>query len=207
VPFWPLDAPALSYELPEFAIRMPFLPTDFTQVNQQINAALVSRALRLLDPQPADRIGDFLCGLGNFTLPIARLAREVVGVEGSSPLLARARENAALNGLASKTAFHAANLFEATPESVAALGRFDKALIDPPREGAMELCKSLGALGAAAPSRIVYVSCAPATLARDAGLLVHEFGYTLQAAGVINMFPHTSHVESIAMFERAAPPQ
>ncbi len=206
VPFWPLDAPALSYELPEFGIRMPFLPTDFTQVNQQINAALVSRALRLLDPQPDERIGDFFCGLGNFTLPIARTACEVMGVEGSSPLLARARENAALNGLASRTAFHAANLFEVTPESLAALGRFDKVLIDPPREGAMELCKALGALGAAAPSRIVYVSWSRATLARDAGLLVQEFGYVVQAAGLVIMFPHTSHVESIAMFERAASP-
>jgi 23S rRNA (uracil1939-C5)-methyltransferase len=202
VPFWPLDAPVLSYELPEFGVKMPFRPTDFTQVNHQMNATLVSRALRLLDPQPDERIGDFFCGLGNFTLPIARSAREVVGVEGSAPLVARARENAAHNSLAGKTAFHAANLFEATTETVAALGRFDKVLIDPPREGAMELVKALCGLGDAAPRRIVYVSCSPSTLARDAGLLVNEHGYVLKSAGVVNMFPHTSHVESIALFER-----
>jgi len=202
VPFWPLQAPALTYELPEFDVSMPFNPTDFTQVNHQINATLVSRALRLLDPQPDERIGDFFCGLGNFTLPIARRAREVVGVEGSAPLVARSRENAAHNGLAHKTTFHAANLFEATTETVAALGRFDKVLIDPPRDGAMELLKAFGSLGQDAPRRIVYVSCSPSTLARDAGLLVNDQGYALKAAGVVNMFPHTSHVESIALFER-----
>ena len=201
-PFWPLDAPALSYELPEFNVSMPFKPTDFTQVNHQINTTLVSRALRLLDPRPDERIGDFFCGLGNFTLPIARLAREVVGVEGSASLVARSLENAVHNGLAHKTSFHAANLFEATPDTVAALGRFDKVLIDPPREGATELIKSLGNLRGEGPRRIVYVSCSPSTLARDAGMLVHEYGYALKAAGVVNMFPHTSHVESIAWFER-----
>jgi len=193
-PFWPLDAPVLSYELPAFGVTMPFNPTDFTQVNHQINEVLVGRALRLLDPQPHERIGDFFCGLGNFTLPIARSAREVVGVEGSEPLLVRARANAALNGLAGRTSFHAANLFEATPETIARLGTFDKVLIDPPRDGALDLIKSLGSQGDAAPSRMVYVSCSPSTLARDAGLLVGELGYTLKAAGVVNMFPHTSHV-------------
>ena len=202
-PFWPLDAPVLSYELPAFGVTMPFNPTDFTQVNHQINEVLVGRALRLLDPQPHERIGDFFCGLGNFTLPIARSAREVVGVEGSEPLLEKARANAALNGLAGRTSFHAANLFEATPETIARLGHFDKVLIDPPRDGALDLIKSLGAQGDAAPSRMVYVSCSPSTLARDAGLLVGELGYALKAAGVVNMFPHTSHVESIALFERA----
>jgi len=201
-PFWPLDAPVLSYELPAFGVTMPFNPTDFTQVNHQINEVLVGRALRLLDPKPHERIGDFFCGLGNFTLPIARSAREVVGVEGSEPLLVRARANAALNGLAGRTSFHAANLFEATPETIARLGAFDKVLIDPPRDGALDLIKSLGAQGDAAPSRMVYVSCSPSTLARDAGLLVGELGYALKAAGVVNMFPHTSHVESIALFER-----
>jgi len=201
-PFHPLDAPQLAYELPEFGVIMPFKPTDFTQVNHQINATLVSRALRLLDPKPDERIGDFFCGLGNFTLPIARAAREVLGVEGSATLVERARENAAHNGLAANTSFQAANLFEATPQSIAALGAFDKVLIDPPREGAMELVKALGGLGEQAPSRMVYVSCSPSTLARDAGLLVHEHGYRLKSAGVVNMFPHTSHVESIAVFER-----
>jgi 23S rRNA (uracil1939-C5)-methyltransferase len=205
-PFWPLDAPALSYELPGYGVTMPFKPTDFTQVNHQINATLVDRALRMLDPRPHERIGDFFCGLGNFTLPIARHAREVVGVEGSESLVARARANAAVNGLSGATTFHAANLFEVTSESVATWGRFDKVLIDPPREGAAELVKAIGAIGrddpARAPSRIVYVSCNPATLARDAGILVGEFGHVLKAAGVVNMFPHTSHVESIALFER-----
>ena len=205
VPFWPLDAPALDYELPEFNVTMPFMPTDFTQVNHQINEVLVSRALRLLEVQADERIGDFFCGLGNFTLPLARTAREVVGVEGSAPLVARARANAAHNGLSGNTVFHSANLFEATPESIGALGQFDRILIDPPREGAMELVKAIGALGAAdaarKPKRIVYVSCNPASLARDAGALVHEFGYVLKAAGVVNMFPHTSHVESMAVFE------
>jgi len=202
VPFHPLDAPQLAYELPEFGITMPFKPTDFTQVNHQINATLVSRALRLLDVQPGERIGDFFCGLGNFTLPIARSAGEVVGVEGSSLLVARAKENAIHNGLGDKASFQVANLFEATPESIAALGAFDKVLIDPPREGAMELVKALGSVGKHAPKRMVYVSCSPSTLARDAGLLVHEHGYQLKFAGVVNMFPHTSHVESIAVFDR-----
>ena len=204
-PFWPLDAAPLTYELPEFGVTMPFKPTDFTQVNHQINAVLVSRALRLLDVQPDERVGDFFCGLGNFTLPLARQAREVVGVEGSAPLVARARDNAALNGLAGKTAFHAGNLFEATPETLVKLGRFERILIDPPREGALALIKAIGALGQGdaswKPKRIVYVSCNPASLARDAGVLHHEFGYTLKGAGVVNMFPHTSHVESMAVFE------
>ena len=206
-PFWPLP-PAiepLSYDLPEFDINMPFKPTDFVQVNHQINEVLVSRALRLLGVQPHERVGDFFCGLGNFTLPLARQAREVVGVEGSPSLVARARDNAAHNGLSSRTVFHAANLFEATPESIAKLGAFERILIDPPREGAVELIKAIGKLGQGdserKPKRIVYVSCNPATLARDAGVLHHEYGYVLKSAGVVNMFPHTSHVESIAVLE------
>ena len=206
-PFWPLP-PAiepLSYDLPEFDINMPFKPTDFVQVNHQINEVLVSRALRLLGVQPHERVGDFFCGLGNFTLPLARLAREVVGVEGSPSLVARARDNAVHNGLSARTAFHAANLFEATPDSIAKLGAFERILIDPPREGAVELIKAIGKLGQADPAhkpkRIVYVSCNPATLARDAGVLHHEYGYVLKSAGVVNMFPHTSHVESIAVLE------
>ena len=207
VPFWPLPPAAapLSYDLPQFNLNMPFRPTDFTQVNQPINEVLVSRALRLLDVQPDERVGDFFCGLGNFTLPLARQAREVVGVEGSPSLVARARDNAVHNGLAARTTFHAANLFEATPESIGKLGVFERMLIDPPREGAVELIKAIGRLGQGAaahrPKRIVYVSCNPATLARDAGVLHHEYGYVLKSAGVVNMFPHTSHVESIAVFE------
>ena len=206
-PFWPLaphSAP-LSYDLPEFDLNLQFRPTDFTQVNHHINQVLVSRALSLLNVQAGERVGDFFCGLGNFTLPLARQAREVVGIEGSAALVARARDNAAHNGLAGKALFHSANLFESDPESLTRLGRFDRILIDPPREGALNLIKAIGALGQAdaswKPKRIVYVSCSPSTLARDAGVLHHEYGYALKSAGVINMFPHTSHVESIAVLE------
>ena len=200
IPFHPLDAPQLSYSLPEFGITMPFAPSEFTQVNSALNRVMISRAIRLLDPQPGERIADFFCGLGNFTLPIARSGAQVTGIEGSAALVARAKQNAASNDLSDNTEFAAMNLFEMTEESFAALGRFDKLLIDPPRDGAMELVKSLG--GENAPRRIVYVSCNPATLARDAQVLVQTHGYTLKSAGVMNMFPHTSHVESIAVFER-----
>ena len=201
----------LDYQLPEFGINMPFKPTDFTQVNHQINGVLVGRALRLLDVQPHERVIDWFCGLGNFTLPLATRAREVLGLEGSEALVARSRENAALNGLAGKTGFIARNLFEITASELAGFGHADKWLIDPPREGAFELVKAMAELhadtaiapGFKPPQRIVYVSCNPATLARDAGLLVHQSGYRCTAAGAVNMFPHTAHVESIAVFERA----
>ena len=198
-PFWPEIAPELSYSLPEFGLVMPFRPTEFTQVNTAINRALVSRAMRMLDPQPGERVADLFCGLGNFTLPIARRGTDVLGIEGSVELVARARENALRNGLPNAT-FAVDNLFEMTPEKFAALGHFDKLLIDPPRSGAIEVVKSLPEVDA--PRRIVYVSCDPATLARDAEVLVHVKGYALKAAGVANMFPHTAHVESIALFER-----
>jgi 23S rRNA (uracil1939-C5)-methyltransferase len=203
-PFHPLDAPELAYSLPEFNLHMPFRPTEFTQVNHGINRMLIRRAMRLLQVQAGERIADFFCGLGNFSLPIARLGAQVVGIEGSAGLVARALENALRNGLAERSEFHVANLFEMTPESYAALGSFDKLLIDPPRDGAIELVKSLPDAGApgAPPARIVYVSCNPATLARDAAILVHQKGYRLQTAGVANMFPHTAHVESIALFVR-----
>jgi len=198
-PFWPDIAPELSYSLPEFGLTMPFRPTDFTQVNTAINRALVSRALRLLDPQPGERIADLFCGLGNFTLPIARSGADVLGIEGSKELVARARANALHNALPNAH-FVVDNLFEMTPEKFSALGHFDKLLIDPPRSGAIEVVKSLPQTDA--PRRIVYVSCDPATLARDAEVLVHVKGYRLEAAGVANMFPHTAHVESIALFTR-----
>lgn len=206
-----LDAggPQLVYTLPEFGITMPFKPTDFTQVNHQINRVLVSRALRLLGAGSNDRVIDWFCGLGNFTLPIATQVREVLGIEGSETLVARSRENASLNGLAAKTSFVARNLFEITPEELVSYGAADKWLVDPPREGAFALVKALADLAAAPaegyqpPGRIVYVSCNPATLARDAGLLVHQAGYRCVAAGAINMFPHTAHVESMAVFERS----
>ncbi len=202
--------PELSYALPEFGITMPFKPTDFTQVNPHINRVLVTRALRLLDVGPDERVIDWFCGLGNFTLPIARGAREVLGIEGSEALVQRSRENAALNGLGAKTSFVARNLFELTPAETASYGNAEKWLVDPPREGAFALAKALADLHAdrslvptyTVPKRIVYVSCNPATLARDAGLLVHQAGYRCTFAGAVNMFPHTAHVESMAVFER-----
>lgn len=188
----------LHYTLPEFDISLKFGPTDFTQVNAHINRLLMRRAMQLLDPQPGERIADLFCGLGNFSLPIARRGARVVGVEGIDALVQRARGNAAENGLAGNAEFLVSNLFEATPASLQALGHLDKMLIDPPREGASAVVRALeGNL----PRRIVYVSCNPATLARDAAVLVHDKGYVMRGAGVANMFPHTSHVESIALFE------
>ena len=201
--FYPLTGPQLSYLLPEFAVEHAFSPTEFTQVNHAINRVLVRRAMTLLAPQPGERIADMFCGLGNFTLPIARAGARVVGVEGSPELVRRATGNALANGLGDRVEYRVANLFESTPETLAALGRFDRMLIDPPREGALELIKSLDA---ERPRRIVYISCSPATLARDAAILVTQKDYRLRGAGVVNMFPHTSHVESIALFERNPSP-
>ncbi len=198
-PFYPLDAPALTYSMPEFGIEMPYAPTEFTQVNSTMNRLMVGRAIRLLAPQPKERIADFFCGLGNFTLPIARSGAQVLGIEGSAALVKRAGQNAAHNGLSGNTKFEAMNLFEMDEQALAAKGRFDKWLVDPPRDGAIELVKAI--TPEIAPKRIVYVSCNPATLARDAEVLVNVKGYRIKAAGVMNMFPHTSHVESIAVFE------
>jgi 23S rRNA (uracil1939-C5)-methyltransferase len=222
----------LSYALPDFGITMPFKPTDFTQVNPQINRVLVSRALRLLDVQKHERVIDWFCGLGNFTLPLACQAREVLGIEGSDALVERATDNLELNRAQAQqeiaqaaTTFVARNLFEMTGPMLVADGIADKWLVDPPREGAFALAKALADLhqqrvgnvpdveeGKAAPTaadlatwtppkRIVYISCNPATLARDAGLLVHKAGYRCSAAGMVNMFPHTAHVESMAVFD------
>ena len=201
----------LSYTLPEFGITMPFKPTDFTQVNPHINSVLVGRAVRLLDVQAHERVIDWFCGLGNFTLPLATQAREVLGIEGSDVLVQRATANATENGLHAKTRFAARDLFELTAGQLAGDGVADKWLVDPPREGAFALTKALVELSTdstlapawEAPRRIVYVSCNPATLARDAGLLVHQAGYRCSAAGSVNMFPHTAHAESIAVFDRA----
>ena len=210
------DGPELSYALPDFGIRMPFKPTDFTQVNPHINRVLVSRALRLLDANKSERVIDWFCGLGNFTLPIATQAREVLGIEGSETLVARSRENYAQNQRTqpegrplAPTQFAARNLFEMTPELLVSDGSAEKWLVDPPREGAFALVKALADLHQqpelrgswTPPQRIVYVSCNPATLARDAGLLVTQGGYRCVLAGVVNMFPHTAHVESMAVFE------
>ncbi|MFM9425206.1 23S rRNA (uracil1939-C5)-methyltransferase [Variovorax sp. GrIS 2.14] len=209
----------LAYDLPAFGITMPFKPTDFTQVNPHINRSLVGRALRLLDVQPTERAIDWFCGLGNFTLPLASVAREVLGIEGSDTLVARATANFEANRPAtasrralSATKFVARDLFEMTAAMLVADGAADKWLIDPPREGAFALAKAMVELhenpelrtdGWAPPQRIVYVSCNPSTLARDAGLLVNQAGYRCTFSGVVNMFPHTAHVESIAVFELA----
>src|SRR5690606_22808629 len=196
------DAESLAYLLPEFGLRMAYRPTDFTQVNSQINRALISRALGLLDIQPGERVADLFCGLGNFTLPLATRAREVVGVEGSAALVARASAAAEQNGLAERARFSVLNLFEVDAQWLRSLGRFDRMLIDPPRDGAEAVSRALAGLEPQErPSRLVYVSCNPATLARDAGILVRVAGYALSAAGVVNMFPHTGHVESIAVFD------
>jgi 23S rRNA (uracil1939-C5)-methyltransferase len=208
----------LSYGLPDFGITMPFRPTDFTQVNPFINRVLVARALRLLQAQKTERVIDWFCGLGNFTLPIATQAAQVLGIEGAETLVARSRENYTANqamrpaGQAlAPTEFVARNLFDMTPAMLVADGTADQWLVDPPREGAFALAKALAELnenqelrqGWMPPKRIVYVSCNPATLARDAGLLVHRAGYRCVSAGVVNMFAHTAHVESMAVFELA----
>ncbi len=198
-PFHPAAGADLHYELPEFDVKIYFGPTDFTQVNHEVNRVLVRRAMRLLDPRPGERIADLFCGLGNFSLPIARSGAHVLGVEGSEGLVARARVNAARNDLSGNTRFETMNLFKIDAEKLAGLGHFDRMLIDPPRDGAAEVVQALSDDG---PHTIVYVACSPGTLARDAGVLVHEKGYVLAAAGVVNMFPHTAHVESIALFVR-----
>jgi 23S rRNA (uracil1939-C5)-methyltransferase len=197
----PLRSPArrLAYRLPDFGVTIDFAPTDFTQVNATMNRVLVRRAISLLEPQPGESVADFFCGIGNFTLPIARRGAKVVGVEGNRDLARRAEANAAKNDLADRARFMVADLFDATRAGVEALGPLDKVLLDPPREGAIELVK---ALPEERLKRIVYVSCNPATLARDAAVLVGKSGFTLAAAGVANMFPHTAHVESIALFTR-----
>jgi len=204
------SGPELAYALPEFGVRLPFRPTEFTQVNAAINRVLVPHALRLLQAQRDEQVVDWFCGLGNFSLPLATQAAQVLGVEGSEALVQRARDSAVLNGLAAKVRFMARDLFTLSAADLVAQGRADRWLVDPPREGAFALAKALAELhaepvaGWTPPRRIVYVSCNPATLARDAGLLVHQAGYRCSQAGVVNMFPHTAHVESVAVFELAA---
>ena len=196
----PGEAHTLSYALTEFGLRYRFQPTEFTQVNPHINAMLVRRAVQLLDLQPTDRAGDLFCGLGNFTLPIAQRAAFTFGIEGSASLIARAQSNAADNGLSEKTDFAVANLFEIKDGWFDSLPNLNKLLIDPPRDGAMAVVSALPEASSGRLQRIVYVSCSPSTLARDAAILVNEKGYRLRGAGVANMFPHTAHVESIALF-------
>ena len=205
-PLDPAGSDRLQLALPEFGVRLPFTPTDFTQVNHEINAVLVSRAVRLLDPRPDEAVADFFCGLGNFTLPLATRARQVVGLEGHAGLVARARQAAQGNGLAERTRFVARNLFAWTLDDWSQLvdaqgpAGVGAVLVDPPREGALAVCQSLAAT-ARKPRRLVYVSCNPATLARDCAVLVNEGGWVLRSAGVVNMFPHTAHVESMAVLE------
>ena len=189
----------LHYRLPAFDLALTFGPTDFIQVHGEVNQQMVDQALRLLAPKAADRVLDLYCGVGNFTLPLARHAAEVLGLEGAGALIRRAQHNATLAGI-STARFIEADLSGAGAEGAWTRERFDLVLLDPPRTGAAELLPALGKLAA---RRIVYVSCHPGTLARDAGLLVREHGYQLVSAGVMDMFPHTSHVESMALFERA----
>lgn len=199
---WPQEATEeevkLSYRLPEYEVELTFQPSDFTQVNAGINRKMVHRALELLDPQPGERVLDLFCGLGNFSLPLGRCAEHVVGVEGEASLVERAQANAAANNLPN-VEFHATDLSgDITVEPWYGRG-FEKLLLDPPRSGAQMVVQNLPK---PLPRRIVYVSCDPATLARDADILVHQQGYRLRKAGVMDMFPHTAHVESIAVFER-----
>jgi 23S rRNA (uracil1939-C5)-methyltransferase len=199
------DTPeTLMLPLPEHAVSLPFAPTDFTQVNHRINEVLVRRVVRLLDPRPDERAVDFFCGLGNFTLPLARRCAEVVGIEGSAALLDRAASAARLNGLAVRTRFSRRDLFTFTRddwnELSSAMRRVGLVVLDPPREGAIAVARAL-AESTLPPRRLVYVSCNPATLARDCAVLHHEGGWRVRAAGVVNMFPHTSHVESIGVLE------
>jgi 23S rRNA (uracil1939-C5)-methyltransferase len=194
-PLWP-ENPQLSYA-PEDGLNLEFEPSDFTQVNAGINKKMIQRTMELLEISAEDRILDLFCGLGNFTLPLAKRVNEVVGVEGDEALVRHARDNAAKNGLANAT-FEQADLTKTELKDYPwAKAGFNKILLDPPRSGAFEVLHQLAALGA---ERLVYVSCNPATLARDAGELVNNHGYTLVSTGVMDMFPHTTHVESIALF-------
>ena len=197
ISLWP-EQLALEFPIPGFDLSLAFRPLDFIQVNAGLNQKMIARAMDLLDPQPSDRVLDLFCGLGNFTLPLARRAGQVVGVEGDAGLVARARENALRNGLAN-VEFHAADLAKDVASEPWLKPGFDKLLIDPPRAGAAEVLAQLPLKGI---RRIVYVSCHPGSLARDAGFLVTERGYRLVAAGAMDMFPQTAHVESIALFEK-----
>ncbi|MCW8887834.1 MAG: 23S rRNA (uracil(1939)-C(5))-methyltransferase RlmD [Gammaproteobacteria bacterium] len=192
---WPEEI-ILSYALPEFGVSYQFQPTDFTQVNSDINQQMISRAIDWLDLDQSERVLDLFCGIGNFTLALATKAKWVVGVEGSETLVERARENAVRNGI-ENVEYHAADLSKELEQMTWWSQGFDKVLLDPARDGAQEAIPYIAKLGA---SKIVYVSCNPSTLARDAGLLVNEHGYKMVKAGVMDMFPHTAHVESIALF-------
>ncbi|MDZ4730939.1 MAG: 23S rRNA (uracil(1939)-C(5))-methyltransferase RlmD [Xanthomonadales bacterium] len=192
------DSVALDYALPEFDLRLAFEPSDFTQVNAELNRLMLQRAMAMLQPGPDDCVLDLFCGLGNFTLPLARKAGQVIGVEGDLGLVERARANAERNGL-DNVEFHLANLVEDQQHAAWWQHRFTQVLIDPPRSGALEV---LPLIAATTAEKLLYVSCHPASLARDAGSLVHEHGFKLESAGIMDMFPQTGHVESIALFSR-----
>jgi 23S rRNA (uracil1939-C5)-methyltransferase len=192
------DELQLYYELPGEMLRFDFLPTDFTQVNTGVNRMMIAQAMEWLRPSPDETILDLFCGLGNFTLPLARRARQVTGVEGDVALVHRAKENMEKNGI-SNVSYHVANLYESLEHASWARQHYDAVLLDPPRSGALEIMPLIAATGA---SRVLYVSCYPGTLARDAGELVNRHGYRLVKAGVMDMFPHTAHVESMALFEK-----
>jgi 23S rRNA (uracil1939-C5)-methyltransferase len=186
----------LRYTLPEFGLAYDFAPTDFVQINADINAAMVSQVLALLELEPASRVLDLFCGLGNFTLPLARRAAAVLGLEGDAALVERARHNARMNGL-TNVQFLAADLTQPLPVTAPYLaGGFSHVVLDPPRAGALDVMPTIAHL---APHKVAYISCHPASLARDIAVLVHEFGFALRAAGVLDMFPHTAHVESLAV--------
>lgn len=189
---------ALRYSLPAFGVDIEFQPTDFIQVNGPLNVAMVSRALEVLAPTSGESVLDLFCGLGNFSLPLARHAAEVVAVEGDAALVGRARDNAGRNGIGN-AAFHVADLFKDVTGLPWAARAYDRVLLDPPRAGAREVLPVISRSGA---RRVLYISCHPGSLARDAGLLVKEHGYRLSAAGVMDMFPHTAHVEAMAVFDR-----
>lgn len=197
VPLTP-PAPTLEYTLPDFDVRLQFLPTDFVQVNAAINRLLVARVVDLLQLDATSRVLDLFCGLGNFSLPLARRSAHVTAVEGEAGLVERARANARLNGI-DNAEFHVANLFDAAAlQAPWWRAAYSHVLLDPPRAGAREVLPQLGRMR---PRRLAYVSCHPATLARDLGILVHEQGFRLLAAGVADMFPHTAHIESLALLE------
>nr|WP_269450940.1 23S rRNA (uracil(1939)-C(5))-methyltransferase RlmD [Stenotrophomonas sp. MMGLT7] len=201
-PLWPVVPDGgrvpLSFRLPQWDVELAFRPLDFIQVNASLNQKMIALALQLLDARPEDRVLDLFCGLGNFTLPLARTVREAVGVEGEAGLVARAKENAQRNGL-DNAQFFAADLTADQRQAPWMRQGFDKLLLDPPRSGAIDVLRQLPLKKF---ERIVYVSCHPGSLARDAGFLVNEQGFRLRAAGAMDMFPHTAHVESIAVFER-----
>lgn len=188
----------LHYSLPAFDVQVEFQPTDFIQVNGALNERMVGRAIERLEPAAGDAVLDLFCGLGNFSLPLARRAREVVAVEGDAGLVGRARENAARNGIGN-AAFHVADLFADVALLPWARRRYDRVLLDPPRAGAREVLPVVAGCGA---GRVVYISCHAGSLARDAGILVRDHGFRLRAAGVMDMFPHTAHVEAMAVFDR-----